>query len=169
MFDKWEDDEGLAKCERVGFFFFFLSAEVRDGNSSSRQSRWLLAMSNCFVLDATWARQCSLSLSHMHTHPLGSAPDPHDGLGGAKLFLLFTSLRNLQVCKVHVCTWEPPTAWKHTGLHWKACKIADGNVLNVRKVESVGKEKTCLRELLQFSEVSIGLGKFRGQICVHVW
>lgn len=42
MFDKGEDDEGV-----------FLSAKIRDGNSSSRQSCWLLAMSNCFVLDAT--------------------------------------------------------------------------------------------------------------------
>lgn len=48
--DKREDDEGLAKCNRV---VFFLSVRVRDGNSSSRQSQWLLAMSNCFVLDAT--------------------------------------------------------------------------------------------------------------------
>lgn len=50
MPDKREDDEGLAKCNRVSFF---LSVRVRDGNSSSRQSQWLLAMSNCFVLDAT--------------------------------------------------------------------------------------------------------------------
>lgn len=51
MFDKREDDEGLAKCD--GFLVFFLSAKVRGGNSSSRQSCWLLAMSNSFVLDST--------------------------------------------------------------------------------------------------------------------
>jgi len=48
VFDKREDDEGLAKSDGI-----FLSANFWDGNSSSRQSRWLLAMSNCFVLDAT--------------------------------------------------------------------------------------------------------------------
>lgn len=149
--------------------FFFLSAKVRDGNSSSRQSPWLLAMSNCFVLDATWARWCSLFLSHMHTHPLGSAPAPRDGSGGAKLLLLFTWIRSLKMCKMHVCTSEPPAAWKHTWLHREKGKIASGNVLNVQRVENLGR----VGEPVWDGHCSLkkgqnGPGKFRGQVCVHV-
>lgn len=125
-------------------------------------------MSNCFVSDATWAPQCSLFLSHVHTHPLGSAPALCDGLGEAKLFLPFSWLRSLRVCKRHVYVCGPLTAWRYAWLHWKMCKIANGNVLNVQKVENAGKVETCLREPVWFSEVSKWTGNFRGQICFQV-
>lgn len=105
----------------------------------------------------------------MHTHPLGSAPAPRDGSGGAKLLLLFPWLRSLKMCKMHVCTSEPPAAWKHTWLHREKGKIASGNVLNVRRVENLGR----VGEPVWDGHCSLkkgqnGPGKFRGQICVHV-
>lgn len=133
VFDKGEDDQGLAKWNRA--FFFFKSVKVRDGNSSSRQSHWLLAMSNCFVLDATWARQCSLFLSHMHTHPLGSAPAPVTAQGEPNC--CFSSLGS-EVSKCVKCTCVPvsPQLLENT-LGWTG-KMASGNVLNVWKVENMG-------------------------------
>lgn len=68
------------------------------------------------------------------------------------------------MCKMHVCI----SAWKHTWLKWEKGRIASGNVLNVQKVENMGR----VGEPVWDSPCGLkkgqnGPGKFRGHICVH--
>lgn len=98
VFDKREDDVGLAKCNRV---VFFLSVKVRDGNSSNRQSHWHLAMSNCFVLMQP-ELVSALSSFHTCTHPLlGQLQPPVMAQGEPNC--CFSSL-GLEVSKCVKCT-----------------------------------------------------------------
>lgn len=151
----------------TGFFFYLQRLEMGIPQAGKAPGFWQ------WVTVLSWMQPelvSALSSFHTCTHTLlGPLQPPRDGSGGAKLLLLFPWLRSLKMCKMHVCTSEPPAAWKHTWLHREKGKIASGNVLNVQKVENMRR----VGEPVWDGHCSLkkgqnGPGKFRGQICDHV-